>query len=96
MNIWECAGTFAFVHDFSDGPVTILKVLAESNFKNTTVCALISMMVVWFYYRMLSLPQLIYETITLCRDSIDWPHHLTYTFGFLMSILCMMHYYWFY
>lgn len=74
----------------------IVKIFAESNCKLTTGITFMFMMVGWLWCRMLAMAWIIYETATVCRQVVDWSNFLIFTFCGLMSVLCLMHHYWFY
>jgi len=59
-NTWEVGAVIVLIHDIPDIGGYAVKLLAETNYKNTTAGAFVIMMGVWFYTRNFIFPQLIY------------------------------------
>lgn len=93
FNAWEVGAVIAYLHDTADISANLVKSVAETNFKNTTVVIFLLHIVFWFYTRNLVLPWMVYEIITtgpVMGHIIIRPF-----FCYLLSCLCVLHYYWF-
>jgi hypothetical protein len=96
MNILELATFFIWINDIADFPLMLVKVFAESNLKMSTGITFMLTMCIWFYFRMITLATIIYESYTLCAVKTGWTDFMVFAFCFIMTILCMMNHYWFY
>ena len=92
MNVWEQGAVMAFLHDIADVFVNISKALSETEYANTTGAFFVTMMLVWFYTRIIVLPILMYEFAT-SRAGIGYCSKEI--FLYLLSIMYMLHCYWF-
>jgi hypothetical protein len=93
-NAWEIGAVIALIHDIADISTSMIKVLAETSYKLTTVAVFLVHMAVWFYTRNYGLPlaiMKIYET----KIDLGTPFNL-HMFCYLLSCLVLLHYWWFY
>lgn len=97
-NAWEIGGVIALIHDIADITTSMIKVLAETDYKYTTVAVFLFHMGLWFYTRNYGLYHAIckiWDTYTLEKFNFGTPFNL-HMFVFLLSCLLLLHYWWFY
>ena len=95
-NYWEIGGVIAYLHDIADVTTNFVKFLADTNYTNATVVLFVTHMVIWFWTRNLVLPYLIYYIlITEMPVVYSITGFVIPFFGYLLSCMCMLHYYWF-
>jgi len=83
------------LHDIADGPLSLTRFILETNYKKTSAVMFAITMVIWAYTRLFVLPIYIYETIFYLPQFKNWHYIVKPMFVFLMSALCMLHFYWF-
>jgi hypothetical protein len=81
-----------FLHDLSDVPGMVTKVFSETIYTKTAVTAFLICIVMWFYLRLLYFPYVIYVLLTTKPVT---PFNMSETFAFFLSLLVVLHYYWF-
>jgi hypothetical protein len=92
MNVWEVGSLIAFLHDFTDILVNIVKFMAETKYNNCIAAFFLLHMSIWFYLRCMVLPWIIYHIVI----SDLWPGYIIkQLFIYLLSCLCLLHYFWF-
>lgn len=94
MNIHHPASIVAFLHDSSDILACCVKMLGETKYDRTNIVLFIAHMASWGYNRLVYFPILIYE-IHVYSSITDWNRFCVFNFTFLLSCLCMLHYYWY-
>lgn len=93
-NAWEIGAVIVLLHDIADITTSMIKVLAETNFKYSTLAVTLLNLGLWGWTRNYGL----YHAISkIWETQIDFgtPFNL-YMFVFLLSCLLMLHYWWFY
>jgi hypothetical protein len=94
FNVWETGAVIAYLHDLTDIFVSSTKMVAETEFKVTTVVVFITNMTLWFYIRLIVFPYLIY---TCYITPIDFGHWcILPIYIYLLSCLFLLHIFWFY
>jgi hypothetical protein len=93
-NCWEIGAVIALIHDIADITTSMIKVMAETDFKITTVAVFLVHMGLWGYTRNYGLYHAICK---LWETNPDFgnPFNLK-MFVFMLSSLLMLHYWWFY
>jgi hypothetical protein len=61
LNVWEIGSLIAYLHDFGDIFVNIVKFMAETPYGNCTAVIFLVHMSMWFYTRCIILPWIIYN-----------------------------------
>jgi len=92
FNAMEISAVIAFLHDIADITTNIVKCLTETNDKFVLPVTFMTHMAIWFYTRMVVLPWLIWKCAMF---EIDWDKRIMYIFTYLLSCMCILHYYWF-
>lgn len=93
LNVWEIGSVIAFIHDLSDIPVNIVKIMAETPYGNWTAMIFCVHMTIWFYTRCYVFPQIIY--LEIYPSSLWEGKRLLMIFVYLLSCLQVLHYFWF-
>ena len=93
-NAWECAGVIAFLHDTAAITTDLTKLLTETKYKWATATVFFFHLGLWSYTRMYVYPILIYELSNYTPDMES--QVLRPIFVYLLSGLCVLHFYWFY
>ena len=95
-NLWKIGSVIAMLHDCADVGVSISRVFSETHFSTTTAVLFLTTMVVWLWTRLLVLPiEMIYGIYLYCPEFENF-YVVKYSFMYLLSCMCMLHYYWFY
>lgn len=94
MNILHPASIVAFLHDSSDFFIAFAKVLGETNFDKTNIVVYMAHLASWGYNRLVYFPVMIYE-IHVYSSITDWNRFCVFNFTFMLSCLCLLHYYWY-
>mmetsp|Transcript_27664 Transcript_27664/g.41948 ORF Transcript_27664/g.41948 Transcript_27664/m.41948 type:complete len:327 (-) Transcript_27664:120-1100(-) len=92
-NAWEAGAVIAFLHDIADITTSLVKMLVETKMEMTTVVVFLTHMSIWFYTRNVILPLFIYEFYY--ADFVMGSPIVKPFFCFLLSCLCLLHFYWF-
>ena len=94
FNVWETGAVIAYIHDFSDITVSLVKIVAESKFTNIVGPIFVMHMSLWAYLRMWVYPYLIW---TCWVTPVDFGHWIVLPiYVFFLTCLLMLHIYWFY
>ena len=64
-NMFPVGCVIAYLHDLADIPGSLCKFLNSTHYQNTSVVVFFSCMIVWFFTRILSLPQMIQYIFSL-------------------------------
>ena len=92
FNVWETGAVIAYIHDFTDITVSMIKILTETRYKNATAAVFINHILVWGYMRNWVFPQLIY---TCWITPIDFGHWcILPIYVFMLSCLLLLHWHW--
>ena len=96
-NIMGIGSVIAYLHDLADITGKLCKLLNATIYQNTSAVAFVACMVVWFVTRILALPQMIYFIFTDCNytPSLQQFQPFIYLNGIFLSVMCVLHYYWF-
>ena len=93
FNVWETGAVIAYIHDLSDISVSIIKIIAETEYKKTTAVLFVLHMILWFYLRNMVFPYLIY---TCWITPIDFGHWcILPIYVYFLSCLFILHTHWF-
>jgi hypothetical protein len=93
-NAWEIGGVIALIHDIADITTSMIKVIAETDYKYTTVGIFLFHMGLWAYTRNYGLYVAICKILEAPPDfGIPFNLHM---YVFLLSCLLLLHYWWFY
>lgn len=84
----------AMLHDFADIGISLSKVVSETRYTKSAVAVFLTTMGVWAYTRMIVLPFFIYDIYLYCPQfEPGWM--IKPIFIYLISCMCMLHFYWF-
>lgn len=93
MNVWETGAVIAYIHDFTDITVALLRILTETKSKNATAFVFVSHILLWGYMRNVVFPNLI---LTCWTTPIDFGHWcILPIYVFMLSCLLLLHTHWF-
>jgi len=96
-NFFECGSVIAVLHDSADIMTNFTKFFSETKLQTFTGISFIFYMMLWFYTRCIVLPYLIYGIWEYTPPNPDIElKFLTPVFCYLLSIMFMLHCYWFY
>ena len=97
-NLTKAGSVIMFLHDWADVPTSSVKAFTETTYSKISVFLGISMLVVWFYSRLVVLPPIIYEggikAKYYTQHGANFNCH--YYLAFFLIILLILHVYWFY
>ena len=96
-NFWECGSVLAVLHDVADIGTNWCKFFSDTPLSNFTVVSFLFYLATWFWTRCIVLPCLIYGLWIYAppNPDIDFKF-LIPVFCYLLSIMFMLHCYWFY
>ena len=96
FNAWNCGSVIALLHDIADITTSVTKTLAETNYKNLLGATFVLHMGIWFYTRNALLPYFIW-ILSNQGDQVDFKSPIVLPFFvYLLSCMCLLHYYWFF
>ena len=103
INIWECGIVISYLHDVADILGHFVKTFSQTKLMCVTVPVFFSMMAVWGWHRNIMLPFCIYHVWTQgLKDNVFDRYVFPETgvtlpiYCYLLSLLVVLHYYWFY
>lgn len=94
LNCWECGAVISFLHDLSDVTSMIVKLSNNTYYTKFCVGVFVVHCFIWGYVRNYVFASIIYQLsyiVPFTENVILNP-----IFLFLLSCLCMLHYYWMY
>ena len=95
FNAWNCGSVIALLHDIADITTSVTKMLTETSNKNVLGATFVLHMFIWFYTRNWLLPIFIWQ-IWSQRDLVNFGSPIVLPmFVYLLSCMCLLHYYWF-
>lgn len=94
FNVWETGAVIAYIHDFSDITVSMVKILAETKYSIALGFVFVSHMALWAYLRLWVYPYLIW---TCWVTPVDFEHWIILPiYVYFLTCLLILHSYWFY
>jgi len=93
LNMWEVGSVISWLHDFSDVPINMTRVISNTVYKKTTAVIFTIAIITWIWVRNYTFTKLV-----IIWSNIEGPYgikkFLKYIFVSLACCLIGLHYYW--